>query len=622
VDARPPAVGARRLPRAHAASGRRFRVSACLLALGLVAGCARDGGPTPSPAVALPAPSSIGAVQGNGPRSPYEGRQLTLPGVVTGNFVLSHDGFFMQDESGAEDGDPLTSDGIFVAWSREQLPRVRRGDRVRVLGTVAELGAGQRTQTALVDATVEVTGRAGVALTVLEQPPADEADWERYEGMWLRIGAPLTLGGNHGLARFGELEVAFGGRARGPTTRYPPGPKATQRAERNAQRMLVLDDNRRAEYPDRLWFLPEPPSAEQPLRAGSVLHDVEGVLDHRRDRRLQLTAKLKRIEQAPRPAAPQIDGALRLAALNVLNLFNGDGQGGGFPTSRGAASHEEYLRQRDKIVAMILGLKPDVAALAELENDGSGPLSAEQQLVDALNAALGADGDYAAVPVDLDMSGSDSIRVGLIYRRSRVQPQGAPLALQDGPFADRARPPLAQAFVARSGGSPFTVVSTHFKSKGGCNEVPPEQPGDRDRGDGQACWNALRTTSAEVLGRWLASDPAGTGSDLYAILGDLNANTFEDPLLTLRRLGYRDAIDPDDRGGYTFVFRGLTNRLDHAMLSPALYRRLAGAAVWHLNADESELFDYRLHARAVDLYQPDPWASSDHDPLLVVLKPL
>jgi uncharacterized protein len=622
VDARPPAVGARRPPRADAASGRRFRVTGVLLALAFVAACARDGSGPPPATDVLPAPTSIGAVQGSGPRSPYEGRQLSLPGVVTGNFVLSHDGFFMQDESGAEDGDPLTSDAIFVAWTRDQQPRVRRGDRVRVQGTVDELGAGVRTQTALVDATVEVTGRAGVALTVLEQPPSDEADWERYEGMWLRIGAPLTIGGTYGLARFGELEVAFGGRARGPTTRHPAGPKATQRAERNALRMLVLDDNRRGEYPDRLWFLPEPPSAEQPLRAGSVLRDVEGVLDHRRDRRLQLTAKLKRIDQAPRPAAPQIDGALRLAAFNVLNLFNGDGQGGGFPTERGAASQDEYLRQRDKIVAMIIGLLPDVAALAELENDGHGPHSAKQHLVDALNAALGADGDYAAVPGDVDMAGGDAIRVGLIYRRTRVQPQGEPLALRDGPFADRARPPLVQAFVARSGGAPFTVASVHFKSKGGCNEVPPEQPGDRDRGDGQACWNALRTESAEVLGRWLAGDPAGTGSDLYAILGDLNANTYEDPLLALRRLGYRDAVDPDDRNGYTFVFRGLTNRLDHAMLSPALHRRLAGAAVWHINADESELFDYRLQPRAAELYRPDPWAASDHDPVLVVLKPL
>jgi uncharacterized protein len=622
VDARPPAVGVSRLPREHAASGRRFRVTGGLLALAFVAGCARDSLPPPAATDVLPAATSIGAVQGSGPRSPYEGRQATLPGVVTGNFVLSHDGFFMQDESGAEDGDPLTADGIFVAWNRDQQPRVRRGDRVRVQGTVVELGDGDRTQTALIDATVEVTGRAGVALTVLQEPPVDEGDWERYEGMWLRIAAPLTVGGNYGLARFGELEVAFGGRARGPTTRHPPGPKATQRAARNALRMLVLDDNRRVEYPERLWFLTDPPSADAPLRAGSVLRDVEGVLDHRRDRRLQLTAKLKHIEQAPRPPAPQVDGALRLAAFNVLNLFNGDGEGGGFPTTRGAASHDEYLRQRDKIVAMITGLLPDVATLAELENDGDGPLSAQQQLVDALNAALGADGDYAAVPADADMAGSDSIRVGLIYRRTRVQPRGAALALRDGPFADRARPPLVQAFVAAGGGAPFTVASVHFKSKGGCNEVPPEQPGDRDRGDGQACWNALRTTSAEVLGRWLASDPAGSGSDLYAILGDLNANTFEDPLQALRRLGYRDAVDPDDRDGYSFVFRGLTNRLDHAMLSPALHRRLAGAAAWHINADESDLFDYRLQPRAADLYRPDPYGASDHDPLLVVLKTL
>ena len=41
-----------------------------------------------------------------------------------------------------------------------------------------------------------------------------------------------------------------------------------------------------------------------------------------------------------------ISGSLKVAAFNVLNYFNGDGQGGGFPTSRGANSAVEFDRQR------------------------------------------------------------------------------------------------------------------------------------------------------------------------------------------------------------------------------------------------------------------------------------
>jgi uncharacterized protein len=611
-----------RLAGDHAAFGRRFRLAGLLLGGFLLAGCKQQPGAPAHPAAAVP--PSIGALQGSGARSPYEGQAVALSGVVTGNFVNALDGFFMQDEAGAEDGDPHTADGVFVVWSREQQPKVRRGDRVRVRGSVAELGSGTRTQTALVDTEVEVLGRAGVAVTVLDTPPLDEADWERYEGMWLRIGVPLTVAGNYGLARFGELEVAFGGRPQQPTARYPVGERSRTRSLRNQTRMLVLDDNRRGEYPDRLWFLPEVPNAAQPLRAGSRLHEVEGVLDHRAGpRRLQLTAGLKLIEQAPRPPAPQIDGELRLATFNVWNYFNGDGQGGGFPTPRGAASAAEFERQTRKLVAMILPLAPDIAALVELENDGSGADSAEQQLVAALNAALGAAGDYQAVPYDREAAGSDLIRVGLIYRASRVRTVGPSMALNQPPFGgDDARPPLAQAFQSLAGGPAFTVAALHFKSKSRCHEVPAELPAEQDQGDGQSCWNTLRVRSAEALGSWLGGDPAGTGSGLAIMLGDFNANTFEDPLLALRRQGWRDAVDPGDREGYTYIFRGLANRLDHALLSPPLARRLAGAAVWHINADETPLFDYSLEHKPIDLYQPDPYRASDHDPLLVVLKSL
>jgi uncharacterized protein len=619
VDARPPAVAGRVPIVEHAACGRRFRIAAAASALAiLLVGCSDEPVPSPQPvAQALPPPSSIGDVQGTGPRSPYEGLPVRLTGVVTGNFVAALDGFFMQDEAGAEDGDPRSSDAIFVEWSREQQPKLRRGDRVRVDGRVAELGDGPRTQTALVDAAIEVLGRAGVALTVLEEPPVDEADWERFEAMWLRIGVPLTVAGNRGLDRHGQLEVAFGGRPRAPTARYAPGPRAEQRAARNALRMFVLDDARRGEYPERLWFLPDGIDADAPLRVGSRLHEVEGILDHRAGRRLQLTTALRRIEQAPRPPPPDPGPGLRLATFNLQNLFNGDGAGGGFPTARGAASHDDYLRQQARLVAMIAALAPDAAALVELENDGSGPDSAQQQLVDALNAALGDAGDYRGVPFAVEQAGADPIRVGLIYRSRRLRAVGEPQVLRDGPFAARARPPLAQAFAAPGGGPPFTLAAAHFKSKGGCHEVPAAHPEDIDRGDGQSCFNGLRTASAEALGSWLAADPAATGSGLYAILGDLNANTFEDPLQALRRLGYRDAIAPEQHAVYTYIHRGQSNRLDHALLSPALARRLVGAAVWHVNAAESERFGYR-GALGDDA---GPFRAADHDPVLVVLKP-
>ena len=78
-----------------------------------------------------------------------------------------------------------------------------------------------------------------------------------------------------------------------------------------------------------------------------------------------------------------------------------------------------------------------------------------------------------------------------------------------------------------------------------------------------------------------------------------------------------DAL-PADRGGpHSFVFDGLAGRLDHALLSPALARHLAGAAVWHANADEPA--NVRDRGANVGDRQATPWRSSDHDPLLVGL---
>ncbi|MFM9701379.1 hypothetical protein, partial [Streptomyces europaeiscabiei] len=61
----------------------------------------------------------------------------------------------------------------------------------------------------------------------------------------------------------------------------------------------------------------------------------------------------------PRTDAPELhsDANLRIASFNVLNYFNGDGQGGGFPTSRGADSEQELIRQQAKLVSAITALE-------------------------------------------------------------------------------------------------------------------------------------------------------------------------------------------------------------------------------------------------------------------------
>jgi hypothetical protein len=345
-------------------------------------------------------------------------------------------------------------------------------------------------------------------------------------------------------------------------------------------------------------WLYAPLSAETPLRAGSTLTRVQGVLDQRwGGYRLQADAAAE-LQQAPRPSAPSVDGDLRIAGMNLLNLFNGDGQGGGFPTERGARNHDAYTRQLAKHVAVISALDPTIIAA--------------QELAEALNAAQ--PGARWTPVASEGRPGTDHITVGILYRADRVEAVGAPALATDGPFEHGSRPVLAQSF--RVGRGPvFTVASVHFKSKGGCDAA---EGANRDQGDGQGCFNAKRVESAEVLHAWLATDPTGSGSDRVAVLGDFNAYAMEDPMRGLRERGWVDAMaaggaSADAPASHSYVWDGQSGRLDHALLSPAMAAMLRGAAKWHVNSDESVAFAYNGPFGR----EASPWRSSDHDPMLL-----
>ncbi|MGJ7902500.1 ExeM/NucH family extracellular endonuclease, partial [Lysobacter sp. 1R34A] len=332
------------------------------------------------------------------------------------------------------------------------------------------------------------------------------------------------------------------------------------------------------------------------------------------------------VQAAPRPQPPRVAGDLRIAAFNLENLFNGDGRGAGFPTPRGARTPAEYQAQLAKLVATIQGLDPDIAALMELENDGYGPESTLAELVAALDRADAAHGGaqdwrYAApcrqpCAAQQRGPGDDAIRVGFVYRGSRVAARGLAATLEQGPFGSLARVPMAQAFAAigrdRASGPVFVVVANHFKSKG-CGKNAAGA--DRDQGDGASCWNASRSESARRLDAWLKTDPTASGSALSMIVGDLNAYAQEQPLRELYAAGWQDAFAVARvEAPYSYVYQGERGRLDHALLSPALAARLRGAAEWHSNADEPESAGYRAGSGTGDA---GPWRSSDHDPLLL-----
>ncbi|WP_425501681.1 ExeM/NucH family extracellular endonuclease [Pseudoxanthomonas koreensis] len=574
------------------------------------------GGPAKGRAVA------IAQVQGRGAASPLAGEPVVLTATVSADFREGLGGLFVQD---AGDGDAATSDGLFVrAAEGFQFPAdVAAGRQCRFHGRVIEEKRGADSATTLLAGHIDrCRDAAPVPALALDALPAD---WEALEGMRVRIDAPLAVTGTDAVQRFGELAVSFDGRQWQPSEVARPGsPEHATGAARNARQRLLLDDGSQQRDPAQVAWL----DGREIPRVGATVRDAEGIVEQRHGGwRLQLDAA-PRIEAAARPAPPQVPGNVRVAAFNLENLFNGDGRGGGFPTERGARTPQALDAQLAKLVATIRDLDPDVAALMELENDGHDADSSLARLLRELNEGDSAQWRF----VDAGRGpGTDTIRVGLIYRGDRVVARGRPAVLEGGPFGERSRVPLAQAFRRKDGGKEFVVVANHFKSKG-CSEA---EGADADQKDGQGCWNGLRLDSAQRLHRWLESAPLGKDRERVVILGDFNAYAMEDPVRWLREQGWSDAFAAvadaaagsaagagtgaagDAASGsaagrpWSYVYQGLSGRLDHALLSPSLLPHLRGAAEWHVNADEPD--DAGYAGRNV----PGPWRSSDHDPLLL-----
>ena len=71
---------------------------------------------------------------------------------------------------------------------------------------------------------------------------------------------------------------------------------------------------------------------------------------------------------------------------------------------------------------------------------------------------------------------------------------------------------------------------------------------------------------------------------------------------------------------YSFVFDGQLGYLDHALASEGLVDEITGATEWHINADEPDLLDYDMTFKQQaqdELYEPNEFRSSDHDPVRV-----
>ena len=565
----------------------------------------------------LNAPGSvtrIHAIQGAGASSPLVGTGVTIEGVVTASFQSASGnvglrGFFVQEEDANADSDPATSEGIFV-FDGGSGPTVSAGQRVRVTGTVAEFNG--LTEISPVG-TVAVLGTAPLPAAVpITLPFADTTALERFEGMRVTLPQTLTVTNNFGLGQYGEIELSAGGRLLQPTNAVAPGAAAIAYQAANDRNRIFVDDGSSRTYPDPTPYLG---STTSTLRTGATVTGLTGVVTFfAGGYRIEPDAPVNFVDANPRATPPTVGGSLRVVSANVLNYFNGDGAGGGFPTSRGADTATEFARQRAKVLAGLSTLAADIYGLTEVENDGYGATSALQDIVNGLNSLAPSGVSYASI-VPTTSVGTDAIRCALIYRVGTVQPVGGAATTSAGPFA-LYRPPIAQTFRQLSNGEKFTVVINHFKSKGSGGTGA-----DADQGDGQGFYNATRTQQSQSLLSWLATDPTASGDPDFLIIGDLNSYALEDPITTLRNGGYIDQTRRfEGTSGYSYAFSGQFGHLDYALATPSLDSQIIDAQAWHNNSDEPTYLDYNLEnksAAQAALNVGTPYRTSDHDPVLI-----
>ncbi|MDQ1583282.1 MAG: 5-nucleotidase [Microbacteriaceae bacterium] len=579
-----------------------------------------------TPAYAATVTNTIAEVQGTGDVSPLAGTSVTVEGVVTADHrVGGYKGIYIQTQGsgGATDATPGVSDGIFVYLNAAN-PAVSIGDLVRVTGPVSEsFGLTEITASAagaveLVTAGIGVPQATPLADTVVGS--AREAD----ESMLVAPTGTYKVASSHQLYNFGTLWMSAGSAPLVKSTETTrPGAAADAIAAANRANRIFLDDG----YSIQIGNSAHP--GDQPyFTKGTVVRNGDTVAFPAKpyvlsygfsDWRLQPTLPINDASPAdtkptftptnPRPAAsPAVGGDFAVASFNVQNYFTTLSTENAL--ARGAKTPQEFQVQKSKEIAAINALGANIVTLEEIENSihfGDPVDTALADLVSGLNESAGSD-VWGFVPTPAALANAvtttDVITTAIIYKKAAVTPVGPSATVIDETVWGNAREPIAQTFTA--GTKTLTVVSNHFKSKGGSGTEPA---------DGQGLFNADRVKQAQSVLAFVGQLEASSGSKNVLLLGDFNAYSKEDPINVFAQAGLVDLVPAKAAGQYTYSFDGEVGSLDHAIATPELAKSVAGADVWDINASEWSDRGYAFGAAEAGT----PFRASDHNPIKVGL---
>ncbi len=544
----------------------------------------------------MPVARTVAEIQGDGFASPVADTAVETTGVVTGFFEGnipgggSFDAFVLQDPVG--DGDPATSEGLMVVASG--LPgSLAVGDAVTVTGMVREYSEYDGTScqsgcmTTVFATSWSETG-TGAVTPVLLAPPTDtdgQNDYlESLEGMLVALdGDGIVVGPTS----FGTIAVVD--------------------ADEGVTRVLRGSVQHGRTVGVRHWErFGDVNGADPPnLIVGSSVTGVGGPLVTTYGDSVVATQAgdaWSVVASLPPPATPPTwgpptAGQFTAASLNCERMDDGAGT--------------KLAKVVDSIVA--LGC-PTFLALQEVDTESTLP-GGEDDALPELLSALSVEGcAYAAANSHPDVGDHG---VAALWRTDLVggatwtiehqgcSAVGSSSSSQYDDYCDSvpgqeplfSRRPVVLTGTLTDGcgggpGAEVAFIALHLKSKVGGD------PADDQR----------RLEQAQLVAGLVDTLVAG-GTPNVVVAGDLN--DFEDsaPLAALvgggRLVNAWDLVDPSDR--YSYNFGGVSQILDHVLVTPALWGAAVVAGPLHHNAD----FPFRPYATDAGVL----WRTSDHDPL-------
>jgi predicted extracellular nuclease len=580
--------------------------------------------------------TQIGAVQGAGHFSPFNGQVVTVEGVV---IAERGSNTWIQDQT--PDADPATSEAILVFGSAVS-NAVVVGDHVQVRGTVAEFRPGcpcAPTSSAFNNLTITELASPGLGVTklgaaslppntvigmggrvpptrVIEDdsatgnvetsntfdPAQDGIDfYETLESMLVQVNNAVVVGPRNS---FGEILVLG-----------DDGAGASVRTVRGGVVVSDLNSDPPGDYrsgdfnPERI-MLDDLFVATPPVDVADHFSSAAGVMTYDfANYKIAVTTSPVEIDGGlPREAAR--DARRRELTVGTYNVENLDPSDGTF------ATHANLIVNNLR--------SPDLLVIEEIQDNDGATNSAVTDasltwgaLIAAIQAAGGPTYQFRQIdPVD-DQDGGEpggNIRVGFLFRTDRglqfVDRPGGTSTTPTGVAGRRSstrltfspgrvdpnnaafansRKPLAGEFRWR--GEKFFVVGHHFNSKGGDQPLFGRfQPPTR-------VTEAQRHAQAQVVNDFVDSILAADRKANVIVLGDINDFEFSPTVEILTggvMTSLMEILPKPER--YSYVFEGNSQVLDQILVTNRMFR------------------EFRVSYDSVHVNSEYADQTSDHDP--------